>query len=335
MRFIDEAKIDVKAGKGGDGCLSFRREKFIPFGGPNGGDGGDGGSIYFIGDKTLHSLIDFRYQHHFKAQNGSPGEGSQCTGKKGDDLYVKVPLGTLINDQNTHETLGDITTHGQTLKVATGGQHGLGNMRFKSSTNRAPRKTTPGKPGEERTLHLELKVLADVGLIGLPNAGKSSLIRAISAAHPKIADYPFTTLEPHLGVVRVDHDRNFIVADIPGIIEGAAEGAGLGIQFLKHIMRTKLLLHVVDMTPTDPSDCIQAVQQIRNELSKFSPELPKKPQWLVLNKSDLLSEDDYNHRCQQLIDTLHWTAPVFKISALKKTGIQPLIFDIMDTLERI
>lgn len=333
MKFIDEATIDIKAGKGGNGCLSFRREKFIPRGGPNGGDGGDGGSIYFIGDQTLHTLIDFRYRHRFEAKNGAPGEGSDCTGKSGDDLYIKVPIGTIIKDINTHEILGDIIEHGQKLKAAQGGRHGLGNTRFKTSTNRAPRKTTKGEPGEERSLHLELKILADVGLVGLPNAGKSSLIRAVSAAHPKIADYPFTTTRPHLGVVRVSADRSFVVADIPGIIEGAAEGAGLGLQFLKHISRTKLLLHVVDIAPADDSDPLQAFLQITQELEKFSLDLLKKPRWLVFNKIDLLPEKESEKRCNEIIQKLKWKAPVFKISALNKTGTRELVFKIMEAVD--
>jgi len=328
MKFIDEAKIKVEAGRGGDGCLSFRREKFIPFGGPNGGDGGDGGSVFLIGDKNLNTLLDFRYKTQFKAPRGYPGEGSDCTGKSGEDLYIKVPLGTLVYDESTEELLGDVTEHGQTLKVAQGGFHGLGNTRFKSSTNRAPRKITKGTAGEKRTLKMELKVLADVGLLGLPNAGKSTFIRAVSAARPKVADYPFTTLRPNLGMVRVEVDQSFVIADIPGVIEGAAEGAGLGIQFLKHVSRTKLLLHLVDVKPLDDSDPVEAITKISQELEKFSAELAAKPRWLVLNKIDLLSDEEREQVCQEIIERLHWQGPVFQISALNKSGTQQLIYAI-------
>lgn len=251
MKFVDEATIRVVGGDGGDGCMSFRREKFIPFGGPNGGDGGDGGSVYLVADEAYNTLIDFRYKRHHEAKRGSKGQGSQCTGKSGDDLLVKVPVGTTVYDADTEELIGDLVEHNQSLLVARGGFHGLGNLRFKSSTNRAPRQTTPGTPGEKRNLRLELKVLADVGLLGLPNAGKSTFIRAVSAAQPKVADYPFTTLHPYLGVVRIEEYRSFVVADIPGLIEGAAEGAGLGVHFLKHLARTRLLLHIVDVAPEE------------------------------------------------------------------------------------
>jgi len=327
MKFTDEAIIKVEAGRGGDGCLSFRREKYIPFGGPNGGDGGDGGSVFLIGDKNLNTLIDFRYKHQFKAQKGYSGEGSECTGKSGEDFYIKIPLGTLVYDQDTEELLGDVTEHQQKLKVAQGGFHGLGNTRFKTSTNRAPRKTTKGTEGEKRTLKLELKVLADVGLLGLPNAGKSTFIRAVSAAKPKVADYPFTTLHPNLGVVRVEVDQSFVIADIPGVIEGAAEGAGLGIQFLKHVMRTKLLLHLVDVKPLDGSDPVQAANKIAQELEKFSPDLAAKPRWLVLNKIDLLSDEERDQVCQDIIKRLNWSEPVFKISALNKIGLKELVYE--------
>lgn len=328
MKFIDEAKIRVTAGKGGNGCMSFRREKFIPFGGPNGGDGGDGGSVFLIGDENINTLVDFRYTSVFKAEKGRHGEGSDCSGKSGEDLYIRVPLGTLVYDADTQELLGDITVNGQTLKVAQGGFHGLGNTRFKSSTNRAPRKTTNGTEGEERTLLLELKLLADVGLVGFPNAGKSTFIRCVSAAKPKVADYPFTTLHPHLGVVRVDTDKSFLIADIPGIIENAAEGAGLGIQFLRHIARTKLLLHIVDAAPADGADPVDMVRKIEHELQKFDLDLISKPRWLVLNKIDLIPEDEREERLQKIIDDLNWTEPVFKISSLNKTGIKELIFAI-------
>jgi GTP-binding protein len=330
MKFIDEAKIQVEAGKGGDGCLSFRREKFIPFGGPDGGDGGDGGSVLLVGDSALNTLIDFRYKRKFKAENGRPGQGANCTGKSAEDLIIRVPLGTLVYDDDTEELLGDITEEGQALKVAQGGFHGLGNTRFKSSTNRAPRKIKKGSPGELRHLRVELKVLADVGLAGLPNAGKSTLIRAVSAAKPKVADYPFTTLEPHLGVVRVEEDRSFVMADIPGLIEGAAEGAGLGIQFLKHVMRTKVLLHVLDVMPADESDPVDNFKKITKELKKFSPEIAKKPCWLVLNKIDLLPDDEREEKCQDIVKRLKWKKPVFQISAINKTGTRELVYAMAD-----
>jgi GTP-binding protein len=326
MKFIDEAHIKITAGDGGNGCMSFRREKCVPFGGPDGGDGGDGGSIYLIGDINLNTLIDFRYKKVFKAERGEDGRGAQCTGKKGEDLYIRVPLGTMIKDENTEDLLGDVTQHGQILKVAQGGFHGLGNLRFKSSTNRAPRQTTKGSTGEERDLHLELKVLADVGLLGLPNAGKSTLIRAVSAAKPKVADYPFTTLSPNLGVVRVATDRSFVVADIPGLIEGASDGAGLGIQFLKHIMRTKLLLHVVDIAPLDDSDPLVAIRMIQKELKKFNAELINKPRWLIFNKIDSLPEAEYKERAKNILKKLKWKDPVFYIAAISKTGTQELIY---------
>src|SRR5210317_1407220 len=257
MKFVDEASIHVIAGKGGDGSASFRREKYIPFGGPDGGDGGDGGSIYLEGDSGLNTLVDFRHRRIYKAENGVQGKGQERYGKKGEDIYIRVPLGTIVSDENTGLTLGDVTEHGQHLLVARGGKGGLGNVHFKSSTNRAPRKFTPGEPGEEFQLHLELKVLADVGLLGFPNAGKSTLISTVSAARPKVADYPFTTLYPNLGVVRIDVERSFVIADIPGLIEGAAEGTGLGIQFLKHLQRTRLLLHLVDLAPMDGTDPVE------------------------------------------------------------------------------
>jgi GTPase len=334
MKFIDEAKITVVAGNGGDGCLSFRREKFIPLGGPDGGDGGDGGSVFLVGDSGLNTLIDFRYKRIFKAEKGRQGEGSNCTGKGGDDLYIKVPLGTLIYDEDTRELLGDITDNNQELKIAAGGFHGLGNARFKSSTNRAPRKTSKGTIGETRNLRLELKILADVGLLGLPNAGKSTFIRAVSSAKPKVADYPFTTLHPNLGVVRVEADKSFVVADIPGLIEGAADGAGLGIQFLKHIARTKLLLHIVDVAPLDGSDPVAAVEQIVGELQKFGEDLIVKTRWLVLNKVDLLVEEEREQACKEIVKRLNWQGPVFAISALQKTDTRKLVFAVMQELER-
>ncbi|OGT09952.1 MAG: GTPase ObgE [Gammaproteobacteria bacterium GWE2_42_36] len=333
MKFVDEAKIQVIAGNGGNGCLSFRREKFVPLGGPDGGDGGDGGSVYLVGDHDLNTLIEFRHQRIFKAQSGETGHGNNCTGKGGKDLYVNVPLGTLVYDSETEELLGDITIDGKPLKVAQGGFHGLGNTRFKSSVNRSPRQTTKGKPGERRELHLELKVLADVGLLGLPNAGKSTLISAISAARPKIADYPFTTLHPHLGVVRVDSERSFVVADLPGLIEGAAEGAGLGIQFLKHVSRNKLLLHIVDIAPLDDSDPVLAVRSITQELKKFNPEMLEKPRWLVLNKMDLLTEEELEKRRKAIVRRLRWKGPVFCISAYSRESTESLIYAVMKHLQ--
>ncbi|MCD6046939.1 MAG: obgE [Gammaproteobacteria bacterium] len=332
MKFVDEVKVSVKGGKGGDGCVSFRREKFIPFGGPNGGDGGDGGSVYLEADLGMNTLVDFRYKRHFTAQNGQSGMGSDCTGKSGEDLVVQVPVGTLVYNVDTDELLGDLTAPGQRLLVAKGGFHGLGNTRFKSSTNRAPRQTTPGTFGEERELRLELKLLADVGLLGLPNAGKSTLIRSVSAAKPKVADYPFTTLHPNLGVVRVGELRSFVIADIPGLIEGAAEGAGLGIQFLKHLERTRLLLHLVDVSPLDGSDPVDSAKIIVRELEKYSETLAQKPRWLVLNKIDQVLEDEVEERCAEIIKGLDWDGPVFYISALKGEGTQSLCYAIMDFL---
>jgi GTP-binding protein len=333
MKFVDEASIDVKAGDGGNGCVSFRREKYIPFGGPDGGDGGDGGSVYLVADAGLNTLADFRFQRRFEAQRGENGRGRNCTGKKGEDREVRVPTGTLVYEQDTDELIGDLVEEGQRLLVARGGFHGLGNVRYKSSTNRAPRQSKPGTPGERRTLRLELKLLADVGLLGKPNAGKSTLIRAISAARPKVADYPFTTLYPSLGVVRVEAHRSFVVADIPGLIEGAAEGAGLGVHFLKHLSRTGLLLHLVDVLPPDGSDPAADVQAIAAELEKFSPALGERERWLVLNKVDLLPEGERDSRCAEIVRRLAWEGPVFRISALSKAGVDGLVFAIMEGLE--
>jgi GTP-binding protein len=333
MKFIDEASIKVTAGKGGDGCASFRREKFVPFGGPNGGDGGAGGSIFLIADPNLNTLVDFRYQRHHKATSGKNGMGSDCYGKGGEDLLINVPVGTVVYDVDTQEVLGDLTKPGQLLKVAEGGKGGLGNIHFKSSVNRAPRQFTKGSAGEVRNLRLELKVLADVGLLGLPNAGKSTFIRAVSAAKPKVADYPFTTLYPNLGVVSVAPHRSFVVADIPGLIEGAAEGAGLGIQFLKHLQRTKVLLHIIDIAPVDGSDPVAGAKQIVAELEKFSPELVTKPRWLILNKTDLLPESEVNLHCRKLIKQLKWKGPVYLISGVTKAGTDQLIQDLMVYLE--
>lgn len=333
MKFVDEAFIKVEAGRGGDGCLSFRREKYIPRGGPNGGDGGDGGSIYLRADPDLNTLIDYRHRRLHRAKHGRSGEGSNCTGASGDDLYVPVPVGTIVYDKNTQELLGDLTTVGQGLLVAKGGFHGLGNVRFKSSINRAPRQTSRGSPGEKRELHLELKVLADVGLLGMPNAGKSTFIRAVSAATPRVAEYPFTTLRPHLGVVSVAAHRSFVIADIPGLIAGASQGVGLGIQFLKHLSRTHFLLHIVDIVPNDNSDPVKNAQDIIRELTYFSKELATKACWLVLNKIDLLPPEDVEEHCQKIITALNWEGPVYQISALQKKSTDNLCRDLMHQLE--
>ncbi|MFZ5467490.1 MAG: Obg family GTPase CgtA [Pseudomonadota bacterium] len=335
MKFVDEAVIHVKAGNGGNGVVSFRREKFIPMGGPDGGDGGDGGSVYVVGHPDLNTLADFRFQRRFEAKRGQNGMGRNMTGAKGDDLEIPVPVGTMVYDADTEELIGDVVEAGQRVLVARGGFHGLGNTRFKSSTNRAPRQCTHGSEGDERELRMELKVLADVGLLGLPNAGKSTLIRAISAARPKVADYPFTTLYPNLGVVRVEAHRSFVVADIPGLIEGAAEGAGLGIQFLKHLSRTGLLLHVLDVAPLDPeADPVHDARVILGEVEKYSDELLHRPRWLVLNKLDLLPEDEREARCQAILDGLGWDGPVFRISAISGEGTRELVYAIMEFLEQ-
>lgn len=333
MRFVDETKIKVIAGDGGNGVVSFRREKFIPRGGPDGGDGGDGGSVYLVGSHDLNTLSDFRTIRTYTAQQGKKGSGRNMTGKKGDDLLVPVPNGTLVYDENTSELIGDITEHGQKLLVAQGGWHGLGNTRFKSSVNRTPRQCTEGTPGERRELRLELKVLADVGLLGMPNAGKSTLIRAVSHARPKVADYPFTTLHPNLGVVDIDANRSFVIADIPGLIEGAAEGAGLGIQFLKHLSRTRILLHVVEIAPYDQSDPVDSANKILHELEKYNPAMLDEPRWLVLNKIDLLPEDEANAVCDDIIQRMNWQGPSYRVSAVQKQGTQALVFDIMNYLE--
>ncbi len=333
MKFVDEAKISVSAGKGGDGCLSFRREKYVPRGGPDGGDGGDGGSVFFKAVANLNTLIDFRYKRIFKAKNGEQGRGSECTGKGADDLIIEVPIGTMVYDIDTEECLGDLTEAESTLLVAQGGFHGLGNTRYKSSTNRAPTQTTKGSAGEHRDLKLELKVLADVGLLGMPNAGKSTLISQVSAARPKVADYPFTTLHPNLGVVSLEVHRSFVIADIPGVIEGAAEGLGLGIQFLKHLARTKLLLHVIDIAPFDGTDPVENAEAITRELGKFSKDLATKPRWLVLNKTDLVLDEEQEAICQDIIKRFNWTGPVFEISAVTGAGTQVLMHKIMRNIE--
>lgn len=334
MKFVDEVQVRVEAGDGGNGAIGFRREKYIPMGGPNGGDGGDGGSVYLIATENTNTLVDFRYHTVHRAERGQNGQTRECTGKKGEDFYVLVPLGTKVSDADTQEVIGDLTTVGQTLLVAQGGFHGLGNTRFKSSINRAPQKASKGSAGEHRILHLELTLIADVGLLGMPNAGKSSLIRAVSSATPKVADYPFTTLYPNLGVVRVDELRSFVIADIPGVIEGAAEGAGLGLQFLKHLERTGLLLHVLDIEPYESSESpVQAAQKISLEIAKWSDELANKPRWLVLNKIDRVLEEELDAHCQVIIDELNWTGPVFKISAINGEGTKALTYAIMDFLE--
>lgn len=333
MKFVDEVSIFVKAGDGGNGMMAFRREKFIEKGGPNGGDGGDGGSVYIEAVANFNTLVDYRYTRRFQAQNGEKGGSTDCTGAKGEDLILPVPIGTTVIDASTQEVIGDLTRAGQRLLVAQGGWHGLGNTRFKSSTNRAPRQTTPGKPGDARDLKLELKVLADVGLLGLPNAGKSTFIRSVSAAKPKVADYPFTTLVPNLGVVSVDRYKNFVVADIPGLIEGASHGAGLGIRFLKHLSRTRLLLHLVDMAPLDLTDPAESAATIIDELTKFSPSLAERERWLVLNKADQILDEEQEARIAEIVARIEWEGPVYVISALARQGTEKLCYDIMDFLE--
>ena len=325
MQFVDESSIIVEAGKGGNGCLSFRREKYVPKGGPDGGDGGHGGSVYLIGDDSLNTLIDFKYQRFYKAQNGQPGMGRQMSGRAGEDLHVKVPVGTTVIDEDTLEVIADVTEIGQVVMVAQGGRRGLGNIHFKSSTNRAPRRTTPGTEGERRNLRLEMKVMADVGLLGMPNAGKSTLIRAVSAAKPKVANYPFTTLVPNLGVVKLGMHEHFVMADVPGLIEGASDGAGLGLRFLKHLTRTRLLFHVVDVAPFDESDPVEAAEAIIHELGEFSPALAELPRWLVLNKLDLLPEEEREARADEIVRRLAWDGPVFRISAISADGTDALV----------
>lgn len=329
MKFIDEARIEVIAGDGGNGVASFCREKFRPFGGPDGGDGGKGGSIIAVADRNINTLVDYRYAKLHKAKNGENGRGSDCYGKGADDVFLRMPVGTLITDRNTGEEIADLTEHGQEVVLVRGGEGGWGNIHFKSSTNRAPRQRTDGKEGERRELSLELKVLADVGLLGLPNAGKSTFITAVSNARPKIADYPFTTLHPNLGMVRVSHEKSFVIADIPGLIEGAADGVGLGVQFLRHLQRTGLLLHIVDLAPFDDGvDPVKDAKALIKELRKYDEALYEKPRWLVLNKLDVLSEDERKKRVKDFIKRFGWKGPVFEISALTHDGCQDLITEI-------
>ena len=336
MKFVDEAEIRVAAGAGGNGCVSFRREKFIPLGGPDGGDGGKGGSVWLVADEGINTLIDFRHQRSFNARRGENGMGRQKTGAHGDDEIIRVPVGTVVINVDTDEEIGDLTGNGQRLLVATGGHGGKGNIHFKSSTNRSPQRAIPGEPGEERTIRLELKLLADVGLLGFPNAGKSTFIRAVSAAKPRVADYPFTTLHPNLGVVRVERDRSFVVADIPGLIEGASEGAGLGIQFLKHVMRTRLLLHLVDMAPADEAiDPVAQVKAIEKELKQFEPGLLKRPRWLVLNKADLLPPDEREKMARAIVKRLRWKAPWFVVSAATGEGTRDICLRAMALLDEL
>ena len=335
MKFIDEANIFVKAGDGGNGIVSFRREKYIPMGGPDGGDGGDGGSVYVVGTSNLNTLSDFRHTRRFVAKRGSNGQGNNRTGAKGEDVVIEVPLGTMITTRDHGELVADVTDDKEPILIARGGFHGLGNTRYKSSTNRAPRQCTPGSAGEQFDLKLELKLIADVGLLGMPNAGKSTLIRAISAAKPKVADYPFTTLHPNLGVVSVSRHRSFVVADIPGLIEGAAEGVGLGIQFLKHLQRTRLLLHIIDVLPEDGNDPpVTSARKILNELQRYDDTLYQKPRWLVLNKLDLISDEERQALRDEIVDGLDWQGPVYLISAIAREGVDELCNDIMNFLEQ-
>ena len=334
MKFVDEAVIDVHAGDGGNGAVSFRREKYVPRGGPDGGDGGRGGSVVLVADRNINTLIEYRYARIHRAQRGENGRGADQFGKGGDDVVLRVPVGTIVFDADSGEAIADLAHDGERALVARGGRGGLGNLHFKSSTNRAPRQSTPGEKGESRRLRLELRVLADVGLLGLPNAGKSTLIRAISAARPKVADYPFTTLAPNLGVVRTDENRSFVVADIPGLIEGAAEGAGLGHQFLRHLQRTRLLLHVVDVAPFDPdADPVRDARAIAAELAKFDPALHAKPRWLVLNKTDLLPPDERAARATALVKSLRWKGPVFAVAAISGEGCRELVFAVQAWLD--
>ncbi len=334
MKFVDEAIIKVEAGDGGNGCVSFRREKYIPKGGPDGGDGGDGGHVFLVGDEGLNTLVDFRHKRLHRAERGQNGMGRQMYGRKGQSLYIRVPVGTRVKDLDTEEIIGEILEDGQELLVARGGKHGLGNIHFKSSTNRAPRQATSGTPGEKRSLLLELIVLADVGLLGMPNAGKSSLIAKMSHARPKIADYPFTTLYPNLGVVKMGMGRSFVIADIPGVIEGAAEGAGLGLRFLKHLSRTRLVLHLVDMAPMDESiDPVAEVRQLVAEVEKYGGDLADRERWLVLTKKDLLLDEEFEARKEKLIEKLDWQGPVFSVSSVTGEGVDELAQALMKHLE--
>ncbi len=339
MKFVDEASIVVKAGDGGNGCVSFRREKYVEFGGPDGGDGGDGGCVYLQANKGLNTLADFRHVRRYEGGRGENGASRNMTGARGEDKIIQVPIGTMVFVDDTDEKIGDLTKDGQKLMVAQGGFHGLGNLRYKSSVNRAPRQSKPGSPGEERILRLEMKVLADVGLLGLPNAGKSTLISALSSARPKVADYPFTTLYPNLGVVKVDAYKSYVIADIPGLIEGAAEGAGLGIQFLKHLSRTHLLLHLVDVAPmNEEDDPAESVRIIEKELARYSVEnsdnsLAKRERWLVFNKIDLLPPDEQQARCDEIVKKLGWKGKVYAISAATGLNTKGLSYDIMRYLD--
>lgn len=335
MKFVDEANIRVEAGDGGSGCVSFRREKYVPDGGPDGGDGGDGGSVFLEANENLNTLIDYRFTRFHMAERGSNGRGRDCTGQAGKDLVLQVPVGTRAIDQETEEVLGDLTTHGQKLLVAKGGFHGLGNTRFKSSTNRAPRQKTLGTPGEVRSLKLELLLLADVGLLGLPNAGKSTFIRAVSRATPKVADYPFTTLVPNLGVVNPRPGQSFVIADIPGLIEGAADGAGLGIRFLKHLERCRALLHIVDIEPIDGSCPIESAKAIVGELEKYSPKLAAKPRWLVFNKIDLMLEEEVQAKVDHIVKGLGWEGEVFTMSAYGRQNTEEISVKLYDFIQSI
>jgi len=335
VNFVDEALIEVVAGAGGNGAVSFRREKYVPRGGPDGGDGGRGGSIYAVADRNINTLIDYRYARVHRAKRGENGRGADQYGRGSNDIVLRVPVGTVITDVDSGTLVADLVSDGQRALIAKGGKGGLGNLHFKSSTNRAPRQSTPGEAGEQRSLKLELKVLADVGLFGMPNAGKSTLIRAISAARPRVADYPFTTVAPHLGMVRIDENRSFVVADIPGLIEGAAEGAGLGHRFLRHLQRTRLLLHVVDIAPLDPEvDPVADARAIVRELKRYDPALHEKPRWLVLNKLDLVPADERDARIARFVKALRWKGPVFGVAAIRGEGCRALVYGVQEWLER-
>ena len=335
MKFVDEASLRVEAGDGGNGCMSFRREKYVPLGGPDGGDGGDGGSVYLVADHNLNTLYDFRVARLFKAERGGNGAGKNRTGAKGADRELPVPVGTLCYEADTGELIGDLTETGQRVAVAKGGFHGLGNARFKSSTNRAPRRTTDGTPGEQRNLRLELKLLADVGLVGLPNAGKSTFLSSVSGARPKVADYPFTTLKPQVGVVSAGPLRSFTLVDLPGLIEGAADGVGLGHRFLRHVQRNRLLLHLVELTPDDAEEIAAQIRMIGDELDQFSPELAARERWLVFNKADLLPDADAAALCDSVCQKLAWAGPVYRVSALSADSLRTLTGDVMSRLEAL